>query len=550
VELGPQATDLSIKLSQLYHLLTGHSFKQGGINYAEQEIQRLTNNYFRNLLVVIDDVWFVEDAEPIVKAFCNYNIVLISRMNDNELYLSTKHTVTVGTMERSEAITLLVIDTSQCSQSGMNLLDELAQDVHLWLLLLALVKGQLSHSIKQCCMPYHVALQNLKARLYDRGLTAFDKNNIGNILRSRKYAVKVCIEASLALLTKLLLQKVTILVLYTGIGASLPAVVLRNLWCVSEQEAMKSADALWAYGLIHFTNVAIGPHNCTQCCVEVHSVIGQFIVENLEWINLGDVFAISHKSIDDALNKSFEKSYGIKDIYAVYYKSLPEYVRFLASDIEYSALPYYLRLINRSSICDPIYVIVGLIKVEEALLILHAENKTTALPAVLKQIKSLMSECQKFLKDNQKATRNFRQTAQRNLHERDYDTFVKNIENYCTNNPFAPTVQKCIDLFNAIIMSCSGSELFCFMTKKCETFHQLLPLYNVNSKYLSVIKFFVRVLKQMHTALLTGSPNIELAANYVTSGRLHDERQLLEENYDILISQISHVISDNCLISY
>ena len=38
IELGPQATDPSIKLSQLYHLLTGEYLKQCDINHAEQEI--------------------------------------------------------------------------------------------------------------------------------------------------------------------------------------------------------------------------------------------------------------------------------------------------------------------------------------------------------------------------------------------------------------------------------------------------------------------------------------------------------------------------------
>ena len=69
IELGPLATDPSMKLSQLYHLLTSQYLKQGDINHAEQEINQLTGLYCRNLLVIIDDVWHVEDAEPIVKAF-------------------------------------------------------------------------------------------------------------------------------------------------------------------------------------------------------------------------------------------------------------------------------------------------------------------------------------------------------------------------------------------------------------------------------------------------------------------------------------------------
>ena len=55
-------------------------------------------------------------------------------------------------MTQREAITLLtsgVIDSSQLSQEDVSLLDELAQDVHLWPLLLSLIRGQLSRNLKQ-----------------------------------------------------------------------------------------------------------------------------------------------------------------------------------------------------------------------------------------------------------------------------------------------------------------------------------------------------------------------------------------------------------------
>ena len=68
VELGPHATDPCMKLSQLYHLLTGQCFKQGNINHSKQKINYLTSLYCRNFLVIIDDVWRVEDTVPIVKA--------------------------------------------------------------------------------------------------------------------------------------------------------------------------------------------------------------------------------------------------------------------------------------------------------------------------------------------------------------------------------------------------------------------------------------------------------------------------------------------------
>jgi len=139
-ELGPQATDPSIKLSQLFHLLTDKYLKQGDINHSEQEINQFTSLYCCNLLVIIDNVWHVEDAEPIVKVFGNCKIVITTRMNDIKQYIPTKQVVSLGPMEQNEAISLLtsgVIDISQLSQEDLSLLDELAQDVHLWPLLLS-----------------------------------------------------------------------------------------------------------------------------------------------------------------------------------------------------------------------------------------------------------------------------------------------------------------------------------------------------------------------------------------------------------------------------
>ena len=159
IELGPQATDPSIKLRDIYDLLTG---EQCGINVVEQKINQLTSNYFHNLLVIIDDVWHVEDAEPLVKAFSNCKIILTTRMNDNERYIPTKQTIAIGPMTINEAITLLtsgVIDSSQLSQEDVSLLDELAQDVHLWPLLLSLVRGQLSHNLKQFHLSNHEAIK-------------------------------------------------------------------------------------------------------------------------------------------------------------------------------------------------------------------------------------------------------------------------------------------------------------------------------------------------------------------------------------------------------
>ena len=111
---------------------------------VQQKIKQLTSEYYHNLLVIIDDLWNIGDAKPLVKAFSNCKTILTSRMNNIEQYIPSKQSVIIGEMTQHEAICLLtsgVIDYSQLSQEDVSLLDELAQDVHLWPLLLSLVRG-------------------------------------------------------------------------------------------------------------------------------------------------------------------------------------------------------------------------------------------------------------------------------------------------------------------------------------------------------------------------------------------------------------------------
>ena len=377
VELGPQATDPSMKLSQLYHLLTGQYLKQGDINHAEQELNQITSLYCRNLLVIIDDVWHVEDAERIVKAFSNCKIVLTTRMNDIEQYIPTKQVVTVGPMEQSEAISLLtcgVIDISQLSQDDVSLLDELAQDVHLWPLLLSLIRGQLSHNLKQHA--YHrEAIHFVKAKLHNKGLTAFDKNNIK---KSCKYAVKICIEVTLELVAKSSLNKLKTLMLWTGIGTSLLTAVLHYLWNVTEYEARDIISTLWAYGLVQFTDMVIPPHNDTQPCVEVHAVISQYIIECMD---SEEVIALS--PCHDGLNTS---RLVCNELLNQFKKNSPflesgvwvcgsDYLKCESYEIENFRLPYYLKPLNMWITVDPHRTIVILQRIQKA--VMTSSNVTT-----------------------------------------------------------------------------------------------------------------------------------------------------------------------------
>jgi len=322
------------------------------INVVEQQVHELTSLYCRNVLFIIDDVWHVEDAEPMVKAFSKCTIVLTTRMNDIEQYIPTKQVVSVGSMEQSEAISLLtsgVIDVSHLSQEDVNLLDELAQDIHQWPLLLSLVRGQLSYSLKRRSLTRHEAICHVQAKLCNNGLTAFDKNNIE---RSRKYAVKACIDVTLQLLSKPLSDKIKSLILWTGIGTSLQTAVLHRLWKVSELKASDIVDKLWANGLVHFTEITIPPHNKT--CIEVHAVISQYI---MECINNIDAILLSPfgksgtgESVGEGLRHQFMRCYGIHSVASL---SAKDYLTYKLFEIENSYIPFYLKRINSYTITDP-----------------------------------------------------------------------------------------------------------------------------------------------------------------------------------------------------
>ena len=533
IELGPQATDPSMKLKGLYNLLTD---KHCDVNVAEQQIKELTNLHYHNLLVIIDDVWHVEDAEPIVKAFSNCKIVLTTRMNDIDI--PTKHTVSVGPMEQKEAISLLtfgVIDVSQLSPDDVSLLDELAQDVHLWPLLLSLIRGHLSHNLKQHHLSRQLAIQHVQAKLRDRGLTAFDKNNIE---RSRKYAARSCIEVSLDLLTKPLSDKMKTLILWTGIGGALQTAVLHNLWKVADYEAQDIVGELWSYGLVHFTDIIIPPHNNPQHCVEVHAVITQYIIECLASKDVqrlspfGDLKTCD--SVKNALMKQFQNLSGVHDTRLL---SDVEYLHYRANEIEYRSLPHQLQMINMCRILDPHTTIMLLEQIEIA--IKSSPNVQKSLPSIFEHINLLINQCHKILKDAHRSTRRLNQKFQLCVTQRNYDGLNEAIETYMQQYPITTVTQQAVVMVKKVIPCCEKEILF-NMKIHCEKLCFTTCNYHVITLLIApMIKLLTKELQLLFTSFETGSPMIEQTIESYQSGKIDEEFDLLTINNHIKLQEVA-----------
>ena len=532
IELGPQATDPSIKLRDIYNLLTG---EQCGINVVEQKINQLTSDYYHNLLVIIDDVWHVEDAEPLVKAFSNCKTILTTRMNDIEQYIPSKQSVIVGPMMQHEAITLLtsrVIDSSQLSQEDVSLLDELAQDVHWWPLLLSLIRGQLFHNLKQYHLSYHQAIKNVQTKLHHKGLTGFDRNNIEAINKSHKLAVKACIEMTLELLTKSLSDKMKLLILWNGIGTSLQIAVLNILWNISKQEAEETVDTLWAYGLVQFTNIIIYSNNITQHCVEVHAVISQYIIE---CIDSNEVFALAPSYntgslVGVELNVTFQQSYGVDDPSSL---TAIDYLKYRLSEIENKVLPVFFKVINTNTVVDPHSVIIFLQEIKDNLM--ESPYTMNLLSLFDKDIDLLTNDCKKILKDAHKLSRKLNQRLQRNVFEQNYAELIQIVEEFIKNYPLCSVAQKAVTMVKKILSYCDDK-----LTLQCEE----LQMMTYNYHYITIfilphIKLHIKLHKRITDALLNGSPDIEQTYHYFMSDKYYEDFQLMDSNHLIKKQEIA-----------
>ena len=527
-------------MSQLYHLLTGEYLKQCDINHAEQEINQLTSDFYCNLLVIIDDVWHFEDAEPLVKAFSNCKTILTTRMSDIEQYIPSKQSVTIGPMMEDEAISLLisgVIDSSQLSQEDVSLLNEISQDVHLWPLLLSLIRGQLSHNLKQYHLSYHKAIENVQVKLHQKGLTAFDKNNFETVKKSRKLAVTACIEVTLELLTKSLSDRLKTLILWTGIGTSLQTTVLNNLWNTSIREAEDTVNVLWAYGIVQFNDVIISSFtkNMKQHFVEVHAVVSQYISECMDSEEAYDLSPYgglnTYNSVNEGLTLTFQQSYGVHDLSSL---TAMGYMKYKLYEIENDLLPHNLKMINMRTITDPHDIIR---KLQGMKTILMTSPSTRNLLSLLDE--ETITDCKQILQNAHNLCRKLNQSVQRDLYEKNYDKLIKTVEKFIKNYPLCNIAKNVVTMMNKMIPLCDG-KLLHYMIMTCEHFQMLTHDYHpLTTLALPYIRIHVKLHKLITSSFQNGSPDYELTLQYMMSGKYNEEIDLVEFNHFIKLQEVA-----------
>ena len=534
IEIGPQPIDPASQLHQLYSRLTGgKSFPRGSLRSLVEAVRDFTYKYYQNLLILIDDVWEYEDVEPILTAFSSCKTILTSRKI--ELISSVKHVhITVDAMTNLEAFNLLtdqLVDANSLSESTRKLIADLAQDLLLWPLLLFLVRGHINRSRQLYRYSFEKTIQEVQIELYRSGLTAFDKNCLDQS-KGRRFAIKACIEVSLDFLESHEKDKLIMLILYTGIGGSVPMSVLHLLWQVSKEDGKTCLEKLWSYGLVMSKQLLIPPQNNIQVCAEVHCSISTYIINSLssaEVVRLSDVCE-GLNDVVEALTDAFIQCYGCHP------SQLDEetFVEYWKIRIEHDVLPFYLRRINMCAVIDPHKIIWLMDQILEALQ--QIPQMFQVLAELANEFHTIGKESKMLFKKTTKSSQKLNQVVAKYMYESDYKGVISTLQSYCSNYEIGKVASKSLELCGKVI-SKFGSKVHIFFVQKYQQLLMLTPEYHVvtgTTIVLARIELHIDLYKQIINALESKSKSqIQSINEYIKSGNFHEEERLVNIHHSI-----------------
>ena len=530
IELGPQATDPKVKLNEIYCGIVGEGIE----NFNDVET-KIANIFKDNFLVIIDDVWDAKDAVPLIKAFRNCHVVFTARRNDIAQILTIDESIVrIGPMKIHEAVTLLsdgLFDLDKISCDNKELLKELAQDAHMWPILLCLVRGQLNHHLK-LKISMEKAIKTVQHKLRYRGLTAFDNSNIESALES---------------LPEVVLNRFITLILFTGIGGNFPEAALPSLWDSSDLEAKKVVKTLSDYGLLSFKNIFTSQYLKNQVVVHTHSVISQYVFDNLRSDQVANLspFRLMHNKkhlIGEKLVFLFRNSYLQHDLSELTPK---EYLKYTMLKIEHVMIPFQLKRITAHTLHDPHIFLLMLQRIHNT--ICASVNHMKIITQVSKQIVTLDSKCKKALKDAQVLNRIVNSEAQHFLFIRDYDQLEGTLEKYCTTFSNGKIAQSCIELINQVIPMCEYSilEHFNFVRQMLET---MTPQHHcITMEKLPIMKLYIGLHRDIVSSLERGSTELYKMYTYILSNDINKNMEEVTSKYSSKLKEIAPIVLSSSL---
>ena len=550
VELGPQATDPYIKLNELYFELVGENARN--VNNIEAEIKEVTKSNEQNLLVIIDDIWHTEDAKLIINAFSHCHIVCTTRQNTIAQVFTTAENITeVGPMKLDKAVALLtnkLFDLSKISDEEVKLLEELAQDAHMWPVLLSLIRGQLQHKLK---VNSHQAIKDVRETLHNKGLTAFDKSNLESVTSSRMKSVRICIETTLELLSEDVVNKYITLILFTGIGGHFIRSVIHSLWKVPIPEARKVVNTLLEYGLVTLKVAPMLRYLKSQV-VCTHSVISQYTIEHIRSDQVANLSPFARlntdKSVCDELVSLFTDNYDY-ELQNVLQSSPEQYLNYTIQKLEQVIIPFHLKQITAHMLHDPHIILMLLQRIQT--LIYSSENELQIVTQFSEQIVNIDKECKKVTKESQALDRDINSKVKHFLLFKKYAELENTLEKQNMAFSIGSIAESCIKMIEDIAPLCENSLKSSF-TYVTQMLIKMTPqCHSINMEKLPIMKLYLNLHKDIANALETkSSVELEKINAYIVSGDFNKELESVSANYLIKLQESAPEVLSSTLAMY
>jgi WD40 repeat protein/transcriptional regulator with XRE-family HTH domain len=191
VTLGQKPGNLVGKIEDLIYVLSRErpgftSLEAAAAHFSEQLADR-------DVLIVIDDVWYLDHLRPFLHGGRNCARLITTR--DDRVLPDTTHMIQVDAMREEEALQLLSTDVPGALDSSQTF-RRLSARIGEWPLLLKIVNGALRERVRRG-EPLPSALAYIEKVLDRRGLTFFDNKNA----RDRSQAVGMTLNISFELLS-------------------------------------------------------------------------------------------------------------------------------------------------------------------------------------------------------------------------------------------------------------------------------------------------------------------------------------------------------------
>jgi len=194
-------------------------------------------------------------------------------------------------------------------------------------------------------------------------------------------------------------------------------------------------------------------------------------------------------------------------------------------------------MISAKTATDPHQLIVSLQNIQDSLI--TCPSVVTFYPSINDEIRSLINDCHKTLKNSSNVLRKLQQNVQRCLAQRNYDELIQVIETYGNNYPIAVVAQRAVTVVNKILPYCDG-DLLDYIMDRCECLQVLTTDYNdILLLTLPMVKVYIKNLELIYSSLHTGSPDIEATRLYFESGKHLEELDMHKINRLIKLQEVA-----------